>query len=648
MVKKYTFGKIFETYAVVADIAEDKSLQYFSVTPIGAALKFEYVLDSEDAVYGLGETVGAINKRGEQYISFNTDEVNHTPTTKSLYGSHNFIVVDGKQKFGAFFDTPSKVFFDIDVENSGKIEVTVESGNVRLYIVECDSAENVVKNFLTIIGQGYVPPLWAFGYGQSRWGYKTESDIRRVVQGYRKAGIPLDYVCMDIDYMDGFADFTVDKRRFPDLKGFATEMKQSGVRLVPIIDAGVKIKEGYSVYEEGVANDYFCKRADGKPFRVAVWPGMTHFPDFTKEEVRDWFGSQYKALTDCGIEGFWNDMNEPSIFYSEFTEPQTNQQKETAEPNHEQEALSNAYKDYKNFYHDVDGKLVCHYDLHNIYGYFMTMSAGEQLKKLVPNRYFLFSRSSYIGAHRYGGIWTGDNKSTWEHLKMNIRQMPSLNMCGFLFSGADTGGFGGDTTRELLLRWLAFSVFTPLMRNHTAIRTKKQECYAFNGKKDFKNIISLRYRLLPYIYSEYVKAVLKNDMYFKPLSFVYSNDATVKNIEDQLLVGDSIMSAPITDEGATSRKVYLPEDMTEVRYRNGQFECVAKQKGQYIVNVPLNEVVFYIRSGKLVPTCKGADCVERINLEEITLLGDGTTYEQYIDDGATYEINEKNVKILSK
>ncbi len=643
MIKQVIFGDPFETDAVVKPVEQANKLTYWNVEDTAEKLIFRCKLSEKDIVYGLGEQVKGINKRGGRYISYNTDNPNHNDDSPSLYGSHNFIVVSGQQHFGAFFDTPGRIVWDIDAEGSGEIVITTDK-NVKVVELEGDSAYAVTRDFLSIIGQSFIPPLWAFGFGQSRWGYKCRRDIDNVVEGYRTNGIPLDWVCMDIDYMDRFIDFTVNSKRFPELKAYAAALKEKGVRLVPIIDAGVKIEPGNATYDEGIAKGYFCTNHEGTPFKAAVWPGMTHFPDFFQPDCRQWFGNEYRKLTELGIEGFWNDMNEPAIFYSEYTGILNAL---TPAPSTELEKESNAYKDYRNFYHNVNGQRVLHEKVHNLYGALMTRAASEQLDKLLPNRFLLFSRASYIGAHRYGGIWTGDNGSDWDHLARNVRMMPSLNMCGFLYSGADTGGFGGNCSRELLLRWLAFSCFTPLMRNHTAILTRRQECYRYSGKEDFQSVVSLRYKLLPYIYSEFVKAAITSDMYIKPLGFEYFDDRSL-SVQDQLLVGESIMVAPVIEKGAKGRTVWLPEEMTEVRYDGNGFVCETVPKGERKIKVALNEVVFYIRKGKCVPVCKGAQCTDELDMSDVVLIGDGKEYRCYIDDGITKEISENNIVTLRK
>lgn len=648
MIKKYVFGTPIETEAVVKEIPSSdlSQLSFLNMQDKDDGISFEYPLSEKDIVYGLGENMRGINKRGGRYISFNTDNPNHKEDTQSLYASHNFIIIDGKTKIGIFLDNPGRIIFDIDYNNSSKVSILCENKNFNLYIIsDCNDSYSVVKEFLPLIGRSFIPPLWAFGFGQSRWGYKTQKDFDNVVKGYLNNNLPLDYICMDIDYMNGYRDFTINEKRFPDFKNYVSTLKSKGIRLVPIIDAGVKIDDNYSIYKEGVDNHYFCTNLEGENYDATVWPGPTHFPDFMQKEARDWFGSKYKILTDFGIEGFWNDMNEPSIFHSEYTDKNSTKKDVTKDTKY---FLNDKFCEYKCFFHSVDGKKVRHYDIHNIYGFKMTEAASVQLDKILDKRFLLFSRSSYIGAHRYGGIWMGDNKSTWYMLRQNVIEIPSLNMCGFLYSGADTGGFIGFCSRELLLRWLAFSVFTPLMRDHNAICMKPQECYRFSGKKDFRSILSLRYKLLPYIYSEFVKAALHSDMYFKPLAFEYKDDEKARSIEDQLLVGDSIMVAPIIKKGAKGREVYLPEDMIKVLYDGENFICSPIKKGTHKIQMKLNEVVFYIRKGKLIPISKGGMNTSEVDLNDVTLLGDGEVYYQYLDDGYTKDVKEENIRELRK
>ena len=318
MITKYTFGKPIETNAVILNITNtdntEKDLPYFEFNKCSG---FYYKMGEKDIVYGLGQQSRGINKRGWKYVSNNLDNPHHQEDTTSLYGAHNFIIVSGEELFGVFFDYAGKIEFDIGFKKRSELTITADDYNMIVYVIDGESEIDIVRQFRKLIGRSYAAPKWAFGYGQSRWGYKTADDIRCVAKNYRNNNIPIDMIYLDIDYMERYKDFTIDKEAFPDFSGFVCEMKDLGIRLIPIIDAGVKIENGYDVYEEGVQKGYFCKDEDGKDFVAAVWPGRVHFPDVLNSNARKWFGGKYEYLINMGIEGFWNDMNEPAIFYTE-------------------------------------------------------------------------------------------------------------------------------------------------------------------------------------------------------------------------------------------------------------------------------------------------------------------------------------------
>ena len=652
MVKKYVYGNPIETNAVVAQIEQEEGpVQYLSEIEMNDKIIFNYAMESDDIVYGLGEANRGMNKRGGLYRSFCSDEPYQTEEKQSLYGAHNFIVVTGMISVGFFIDCASEVKFDIGYTSYDMLNIEPGCKDFTVYVIEGKSAYDIVKQFREMIGRSYIAPKWAFGYQQSRWSYMSEDEIREVVKKHRESGIPLDAVYLDIDYMEGYKDFTVSEERFPNFPEFVKEMREQGVRLVPIIDAGVKIEEGYDIYEEGKQYQLFCKKADGSDFVAGVWPGRTHFPDFMNTNARMWFGSKYKVLIDSGIEGFWNDMNEPAMF---FTEEGIQEAKEylddfdfnTNEPGKFFElkdkvsGLSNRMKDYQSFYHNMDGNIVRHDQVHNLYGANMTRAAGEAFDQIAPDkRLLLFSRASYIGSHRYGGIWTGDNQSWWSHLLLNIKMMPSLNMCGYLYSGADLGGFGANCTRDLLMRWLGFGIFTPLMRNHAAAGTRRQECYNLGDTEDFRSIVSIRYSLIPYLYSEYMKSCLNNDMMFKPLSFEYPADNFARTVEDQLLVGESIMIAPIYEQNAIGRYVYLPEDMLLVIFKSSSVRRYQiMKKGMHYIPAAINEVPLFVRKNKLLPLCRTTQCTDNMDtsmFEIIAYTDDNIEYLMYEDDGVS-------------
>ena len=660
MIQRFSFGHPFPTQSVVLSLPAESGPIPF-LTPDGSG--WQFTLSEQAAVYGLGEMPRGINKRGWHYIANNTDESRHSEDKLSFYGAHNFLLVrDGSTCFGLFVDFPGKVYYDIGYSRHDLLSFHTETPDYDLYLLSGGNENAICREFRTLIGRSYIPPRWAFGLAQSRWGYKTEEDVREVARQYKEHDLPLDMICMDIEYMQDYADFTVNKERFPDLTKLSADLKAQGIRLVPIIDAGVRVDPNDSTCTEGLEKGYFCKKADGTPFVAAVWPGKAYFADFLRPEVREWFGHKYKALTDCGIEGFWNDMNEPSLFYSPerlraFLDDMAALREKD---NIEQEeffprvvggamGLMNSPADYASFYHEADGRKVRHDQVHNLYGGSMTRAAGEAFADLRPGqRTLLYSRSSFIGSHRYGGIWLGDNNSSWAQLLANIQMMPGVQMCGFLYSGADLCGFSCDTTPDLALRWLEFGLLTPLMRNHSAVGTRMQEYYRFpEVLPAVRNMIRLRYALLPYLYSEFMKAALENTSYFRPLAFDYPDDPDAREVEDQLLLGEGLMAAPVYVQNAHGRHVYLPEPMKLLRLRAvDDYDEEILPAGHHYIRCALDEMLLFIRPGHIIPVAQPANNTAELDDASLTLWsflpnGESAEYRMYRDDGVTTEYERK-------
>ena len=693
MITKFTFGNPFNTESIINDV---QTVQSDCKIPFGKVngdvnvdvknsnhFEWEYKLTDTDIVYGLGEVMKGINIRGGKFVSWCLDQPNQEENTPSLYAAHNFLIIFGKEVFGVFFDYPGEMVFDVASSAKDTLSVKAEQKSLNVYFITQQNGANrlqsIVSQFRNLTGKSYIPPKWAFGFMQSRWGYRNKADIDEVILNHKKFSLPLDSICLDIDYMEDYKDFTVDKNKFPQFADYNAQLKKDGLRLVPIIDAGVKVQNGYDVYEEG--KPYFCKDKDGNEFIAGVWPGDSVFPDFLNKDARDFFGSKYTRLTDCGVEGFWNDMNEPAVFYSKkslknaFTQIEEYKDKPLdIQSFFAFSGLSgssfNRKDDTELFYHkvpasfagdfaetkpDKDGNvLVQNRKVHNVFGYNMVRAAADHFLQESPEkRRLLFSRSSFIGSHRYGGIWTGDNHSYWSNILLSLQMMANLNITGFMFSGSDIGGFNSDTTRDLLLRWLSFGIFTPLCRNHSADGTRRQEFYNFEECIDFKSMLDLRYSLIPYLYSEFIKAAQNNGMYFRPLSFDYEDDIRAAHCEDQILLGEGLMIAPVYVQNAQGRYVYLPEDMVMIEWKNSRIvNQTTLCKGDHFVQVPLESVVFFLKKGKLLPFAKPVQNTKNLDTTVLQVVGDapeGTFYELYEDDGFTTDVDlQKGIRKVFK
>ena len=629
MIKKYTCGTPINTEAVIKTFQSEGLGSFpFEHSLTEDKFSFTFTMEPDDIVYGLGEAPRGINKRGWVYESYCSDDPFHTETKSSLYAAHNFILLAGGKNIGVFVDFPARVRWDIGYTRQDTCTVTLDGTDFDIYVITGEKPLDIIREFRAAIGKSYVPPKWAFGYQQSRWSYHNAEAVDSVIENYDKAGIPLDCVYLDIDYMDSYKDFTINDAAFPDFASYVEGKREQGIHLIPIIDAGVKKEDGYGVYEEGKAKGYFCKKADGSNFEAGVWPGVCAFPDFLDPEVRRWFGEKYKTLTDMGIDGFWNDMNEPALFYSvDGIEKALDKAAALKGENLDLSrffnlkdtfmGLSNSQEDYSSIYHNIGGEQVNHQRVHNLYGANMTKAAGEYFEReFGKGKILMFSRASYIGAHRSSGIWFGDNHSWWSHILLNLKMLPSANMCGFLYCGADLGGFNENATRDLVLRFLALGVFTPLMRNHSALGTRDQEGYRFERPEDFRDVIQVRYRLIPYLYDTFVKASETDGMIFRPLSLDYPDDPVARECETQLMLGDECMIAPVYEQNASGRTVYLPEDMTFVKLSGEKVEKQELKKGLHYVKVALNEVPLFIKKGKSIPLCKPAMRTRDLKWEE--------------------------------
>jgi alpha-glucosidase len=460
-------------------------------------------------------------------------------------------------------------------------QVRFEGGMLRYYFI-AGSPRQILERFTELTGRAELPPRWSLGYHQSRWGYRSEADIREVVQGFKAREMPLSAIHLDIDYMDGYRVFTVDKNRFPDLSALADDLLAQGIRLVPIIDPGVKIDPQYHVYQEGLKAGLYVRQPDGEPLKGVVWPGWCVFPDFTRPEARRWWGAYYPALLDSGMAGIWHDMNEPAAFTTGAGL-----------------TISLAGK------HSIEGAEGDHLQAHNLYGLLMNRSAHQAMKKHKPERRpWILSRSGWVSQQRFAWNWMGDSESTWASLRMTITQTLGLGLSGQPYTGPDIGGFSGSPDAELYLRWFQAAAFLPFFRTHAAIGTARREPWIYGEPTTsvIRTYLRLRYQLMPYLYTLAWQASQSGTPLIRPL-FWLENDrpefwkAVQQETGDAFLLGDSLLVAPIFEPGASSRTVHLPtgcwyDFWNDTFYTGGQTVQVA---------VTLENIPVFVRGGSLLP-----------------------------------------------
>ncbi len=661
MIRKYVFGRPFETHSCVLQIPEETgSLPWFHVAQTSQGLCFTLPLAQNDAIYGLGENVRGLNKRGFVYISNNVDDAPETEDKHSLYSGHNFLLLTGAEKcLGVYFDDPAWIRFDLGFTDPELALITSRYGDLNVYLIEDDTPNAVAKAFRKLIGRSYLPPKWGFGYIQSRFGEVSEEGINEAIREYEALGMPIDAFCIDIDGLQDYQNFTWDSEKFPEPERFVREKLTQGIHLVPIVDTAFLKDDDNSDYASGSAEDVFCKGETGEEFIGYVWPGKCVFPDYFQEKTRKWFGHLYQNYLRMGVHGFWNDMNEPSIFACESGFQRVAELAADAAEEYSflkfagvagaNQLLYDPERDGGNFCHRIGDALVPNTRVHNLYGAMMTEATNEGFREYDPNtRFLLFSRSSFIGSHRQTGVWLGDNHSWWSHLLQNLKWLPAMNLCGYLFTGADIGGFNGNTCDELMLRWLQLGIFTPLMRNHSAWGSRKQELFRFRYRETMAKMVNIRYALIPYLYSEFMKAALRDEALYRPLAFDYPEDPRACRVEDQVMLGGECMLCPIYEQNGRGRYVYLPEDMLMLRMRSvDDFEKIPMIAGDHYVEVALEELIFFVKKNRAIPMAKPARRVKDIDYSTIVMHGwleKPYVYELYDDDGLSREVSLDHIR----
>ncbi|MBA2714187.1 MAG: DUF5110 domain-containing protein [Rubrobacteraceae bacterium] len=610
--------------------------------PLGSPVRLYKRRELGERYFGCGERTSGLEKTGSHQVFYNVDPpLGHTASFNNLYSSIPFALsmVNGKAH-GLFFDNTHRVEFDLALEDEDRAYYGAEGGAIVYYVFCGPTPADVVGRYTELTGRTPMPPLWALGNQQCRYSYMNEEEVREIASGFRERDIPCDVTYLDIHYMDGYRVFTWNEDRFPDPQGLISDLREQGFRVVTIVDPGVKVDENYAIYTEGREKDLYCKTRGGEEYQNAVWPGVCAFPDFTNPETRGWWGENQKVLTDAGVAGIWCDMNEPALFIPDgATMPD-----DVVHPG------------------GRTGEARLHAQIHNTYGSLMARAAREGLLALRPEeRPFVITRAGYAGLQRHAMHWTGDNSSWWEHLWMSMPQLQNLALSGVAWAGVDVGGFGGDTNGELLARWTEFGVFQPFCRNHTTLGTRHQEPWAFGEPYESvcREMIKLRQRLLPYMYTLFEECHRTGAPILRPLLFEYPEDETTYTADDEFLLGDALLVAPITRPGVEHRHVYLPEGTWFHYYSGERFDGPV----HILAHAPLGEPALYVKANKAIPMGPDSSHTDEKPVDPLTLLvypargteeftiyedsGDGFGYEQgeYARRKVSCETSENRITV---
>ncbi len=568
-------------------------------------------LYTEERFIGLGEKTGNLDRRGQTYVNWNTDAGNNGPATDPLYETYPFYIgIHDGLTYGLFLDNPCKTWFNFGASTDNKMTwVSAGTGNMNYYFFGAQSIADIIKDYTWLTGRMEIPPLWSLGYQQCRYSYGSANEVLDIAGTFRKRHIPADVIYTDIDYMDGYKIFTWNKTTFPDPKAMIDTLKAMNFHLVSIVDPGIKVEKGYQQYDEGAANKYFAAYPDGRPYVGDAWPGRIHFPNFLDQRVRKWWGRSFTALTDPGVEGFWNDMNEPSSWGQDI--PSVVQLGKYSMP-----------------------------EVRNVYGMQMAKATFDGAKQLLTNkRPFVLTRAAFSGIQRYSAVWTGDNSPYDEHMLLGQRLVNSLGLSGVAFAGVDIGGFSGNVSPDLMVRWNSLGVYTPLFRNHASIETDHREPWRWGdiNEKIIKKDIEERYRLLPYIYSAFYQAHKTGMPVSRSLAIDFTFDNSVYNplYQNEFLFGDNILVAPVISTSNTA-DVYLPAGNW---YRNGT-DSIYQGEKVYKVSAPLTDLPVFVKADAVVPkqhvvqnTAEKGDGILELHIWNGKT---GSKFTYYEDDGISY------------
>ena len=594
-----------------------------------ASFRIYKTMPDDEHYFGLGDKVGPLDRRQQSFTLWNTDAFGFQESTDPIYKSIPFfLAVRGARATGIFFDDTWRSNFDFGKGHHGIYSYGAEGGAIDYYLLYGPDAKHVLSSYAWLTGATPLPPLWAFGYQQSRYSYETEARVREIADKLRADKIPSDAIYLDIDYQQNNRPFTVDPQKFPHFPQMLEDLKKQDFRIVTITDLHIAHlpNAGYAPYDSGMAGDHFVKNPDGSTYVGPVWPGPSVFPEFTRQSTREWWGTLYKDFVSQGVAGFWNDMNEPAVFVPSKTMPE-NTPHRIDEPGFKPRVAS-------------------HVEIHDVFGMENCRATYEGLLKLAPNqRPFVLTRASYAGGQRFASTWTGDNSSTWNHLRMTTPMLLNLGLSGFAFSGADVGGFAGTPQPDLLTRWIQLATFQPIDRNHTEKGSADQEPWVHGSEQENnrRRYIEERYRLLPYLYTTAEEMSRTGLPIVRPLFLEFPN-ATSDNhpldidVGSQFLFGPDLMVAPAPyPDSLKPYEVQLPPgDWYD--YWTGAKVASAEKISVIAVKPNLDTLPVYVREGTIIPMQPLTQSTSEVPQGPLTLRvypGKDCKGSLYQDDGKT-------------
>ena len=523
---------------------------------------------------GLGEKTGDLDRRGNGYTNWNTDAYGYDAYRDPLYSTIPFYIgIHHEMNYGIFLDNTFQSDFNFGASNDRFSSFAARGGEMNYYFIYHKKLADIIGSYTLLTGRMKMPALWSLGYQQNRYTYFPDTEVIRIAETLREKKIPADGITLDIHYMDRYQLFTWNKERFPDPLKMTNRLKELGFKTTVIVDPGIKIEPGAAAYERGLKEDVYIKYSDGKNYAGKVWPGWCNFTDFTSEKGRAFWRREVKFFSDNGVNGIWNDMNEIATWGQKMP---------------------------SSVVFDFEGRKVSHLEAHNVYGALMARTSYEGAKAATNERPFILSRSGYAGMQRYSAIWTGDNRSEDEHMLLGIRLMSSLGLSGVPFTGMDIGGFIGSPTAALYARWIEAGAFFPYFRNHSAVNTKSAEPWTFGEDvtEISRNYISLRYKLMPYLYAAFYEATQNGLPIVRSLAIENTFDKNIYDpaFQNQFTFGRSILVIPV-ESNKNFVKIYFPKGKWYDLY-NDMTEDGGKEK---IIELSLQKLPVYVKESSIIP-----------------------------------------------
>lgn len=580
--------------------------------------------------YGFGQRTGLLDKLAERKTNWTVDAIDYNSQTDEMYQAIPFFTaLRPGLSYGIFLNATHWSQFDMGVEQPGVWQMHSRGMDLDYYIIYGPQPAQILATYADLTGYMPLPPKWALGYHQCRWSYESEAIVRELATEFRQRRIPCDVIHLDIDYMQGYRVFTWHQQRFANPKELISDLKENGFRIVTIVDPGVKYEPeaDYAVFDAGIEKDCFVRKSNGELFHGYVWPDKAVFPDFIRPEVRQWWSDNHSTLTDVGVAGIWNDMNEPALDDRPFGD----QGKKIPFPSDAPQGTPE--------------EQTTHTEVHNLYGLMMARAASEAMQQLRPDeRSFVLTRSGFAGIQRWSAVWMGDNHSLWDHLETSLSMLCNMGLSGVAFVGCDIGGFAGNATGELFARWMQVGMLYPFMRGHSAMTTGRHEPWVFGDRVEriCREYIELRYQLLPYLYSLFWQASTTGAPILRPLLYHYPNDPQTYALHDQVLLGPFLMAAPIYHPGKEHRVVYLPQGTWYDWWSNERYDGPT----HILSHAPLERMPLYVKAGAIIPMQPVMQYVDEFPLSELTLkiYPGESQWTLYEDDGRTFEYQSGGCK----